>query len=253
MRKKISYFLCAGVLFILAGCAPQYFPLKNQSYFKEPFQEKKVAIMPFDVGGVIYFSKFNTLEKLEEKEKKAEGYLIAVLKEELPNKKMRVVDYISMADLEKDDFDEDLLTVINELYNELNSANYGVEKNLKDDKKANRAFDYSIGLRTQELREKLKGHPDLIIFLVPQGYIVNLTALEPSAMNTAMAIFSLGMTALAPTTDDTIFLKWYVIDTKTGNIVWIDYDFQLSQSLLQEKDIRFIVKKLIEKFPSITY
>ena len=245
--KKFSFLLLfCGIL--SSGCATVYFPMEKQSYFEtEKAKPKTIMVMPFDVDPFIFFNKYNTRELLDKKIKAADEYVIRALKEELNNSIYKIIDDIPFEEIEKDDFDQDHLRVIGELFDELRSAKYAISKNMKDEK--GKPFDYCVGIRAEELSKMRSQNPDLLLFVYVSGYIANLSALETNAMNTMQAILSLGLSLAIPTPDDTILVEVVLVDAKTGDIVWLNSELYPSQSLLIYNHIRDSVKSVFKKLP----
>ena len=239
--KKITLII---FVLLISGCATQYYPLKKDSFFNSYQNNRTVMLMPYRVNAYTFISKFQTREHLDKKEKNAEDYFLTAYKSVLPSHGYRLVKYISREDLEKKDFDQDLYNIIDELYQEFNSAEYSLNRNLKEEK--GKPFEYSVGIRVEELREKLGVNFDLILFITPSGYIESLGAFN-AAEATANAIFSLGLSLLIPTPNDVVLLKTVLIDAKTGDIVWYDIESYYSMSLLSGGNIKDIVEKSISK------
>lgn len=231
---------------LISGCATPYYPLKKDSYFQQHQHTKKtLLLMPYKVYAYAIFNKFQTAEQLEKKAKQAEEYFLAALKETLAVKDCEIIKYISMDEIEKPDFDEDLYSIIDELYQEFNSAEYSINRNLVEEK--GKPFEYGIGIRAKELKEKLRLNFDAIIFISPSGYIESLGALNATEA-TANAILSLGMSLLNPTPSDAIRIRTTVVDADNGDIIWYNFGDYFSQSLLSSAHIKDAVNRNLSKF-----
>ena len=229
----------------VSGCAANYFPLKNAAYF--PQKDQKTAIlMPFDVNMITMLSYYNTKEILEKKRDAAREYVEGAFKRSFPSADIHMVDYIPFKNVQENELDYHTMTVMGEIFTELNSAKYAIKKNLSDEKGIN--FDYSIGLKANDVRDIAEGSPDWLIFISVSGVVYNLQALDNTGMNTAAAIMSLGMSKLFPTPDDTIYIEMTVVDAKTGDIIWLDYVSFYGKSLLKDEDIREAASTIVHGF-----
>lgn len=236
--KQLPLFFLFLSLGCLGGCAT-YYPLRNEKILNAPVK-KEVFVMPFDVGINAFLGVFNTREKLEEKTKSAREMLMDVLQEELPSFGYKVVGQINLDEYDKKDFDEERKRLIDELFYEYRHGKNSIGRNLKEEK--GKLSEYSLGIRTKEFVKQAKSSADTILFVGAVGYVANLTALESNAMNTAAAIFTLGLSKLAPVSDDIIFLELTFVDVETGEIYWVNNYNVYGQSYLLKDHIRAAVK-----------
>lgn len=245
--KKITLFIISCTLF-LSGCATVYFPLKKDTYFQnKPQAPKTVALLPFEVDCYSPILISNTMEMLDKKTKEAKDFTVKALTEELASKSYKITKYLSADEIQKDDFDKDTLTILDELYNEFNSAEYSLRKNLNEDK--GKPFDYSIGLLANELKDTFQQKPDILAFVFPGGYINDLGVFSPLS-KASYAIMSLGMSLLNPTPNDSIVITTVLIDTKNGDIIWYNSNFSYSRSLLSFEHIKEAIHKNLSALPN---
>ncbi len=248
MAKKI--FLLILTAWFCSGCAStNYFPLKNQKYFSaEKPIKRRVFIMPYAVDIYTFLDTMNPKEKLDAKTKAAQEFVLDALKKELVEKGYQVAGHITIDDLDDTKkVDEDLDFSIAENFEELNSAVYSIKANLNDEKGI--GFDYSLGLRARDLAERLPERPDLLLFVVANGYVMNLSCLENNALTTMEAIFTLGLSKLTPCMEDSMLLEAKLIDAQSGDIIFVDTAYGYSQSFLIQKHIDAVAKNLFMKFP----
>lgn len=237
------------ISFALSGCAVTYYPLKNKDYFKESSKPlKKAVVLPFDVYPGFYYSMFNTAERAKEKVKIAREFVIKALKEELGKKNISVIGAIPIERYMDNAAHQDdrQLVITGEILDEYNLARTSIGNNLNKEK--GEGFDYSVGLRVKELNGTFPDAPDIYVYVYVSGYVANLAALEDNAGNTALAIFSLGMTKLMPVSEDTLFIDMTFIDADTGDIIWIDNGFMLGRSMLIYDHVRQVVQKVLDDY-----
>lgn len=236
------------LLLTMSGCATTYFPLENETFFKDKtMQSYSVFVLPFQVKISTIYSPYNTAEKVDKASLAAQMYFYNALKEALQEKGYSVVGYISKKSIDDEKVDKEIVRIIYELIEEYNSAFYSFHRNLNDEKGKN--FDYSLGVRVGELRDKLEEKPDIFILLVPSGYVQNFATLENGAIKTFSAIFSLGLSLLAPTPDDITCADIALIDTQSGNIIWYDTECAYARSVAIEAHVKDSIKKIIKDFP----
>lgn len=229
-----------------------YYPLTNKSYFEKLYGApsagyKKVVVLPFNMDIGYPYSMVNTAEKAEEKRKVANEFLIDAFRTTLKNKRLEIIDYVPFEAYDDNNFpDQEMLSITSEIIQEFNSAFGSIQQNLTKEK--GDGFDYSVGLRVQELAEHFDPKPDFFLIPAANSYVVNLTILENNAANTAEAILSLGMSKLFVGSEDITFVQGALIDAQTGEIVWLNYNSQYGKTILLKNHIQFVVDKLFEDF-----
>lgn len=245
MIKKLCFLVLMAAS--LSGCATNYFPLKSKNYstYKEALPNRaKVVVLPFEANAFYYYSKYNTVEKAKEKQTLARDFAVDAIREEILPRGFQVIDYVPIEAFEKKDAsNEQRLILISEIFDEYGLASTAIMKNLSEEKGKN--FDYSVGIRVEELNQQFDEPPDFYLTVGISGYVASLTALENNAVNTTLAVLSLGMSKLMPVTDDTLMVEMSLIDAKTGEIVWVDYRIDLGRSLLVNAHIQEGVKNLL--------
>lgn len=232
-----------------SGCATTYFPLKNESFFKDDTKQSySLFVLPFRVKISTFYSPYNTAEKVDKASLAAQIYFYNALKETFSEKGYNVIGYISQKDIDDEKVDKEIVRIIYELIEEYNSAFYSFHHNLKDEKGKN--FDYSLGARVKELSDKFKEKPDIFVLLVPSGYVQSFAMLESNTLKTITAIFTLGLSLAAPAPDDITCVDIALIDTESGNIIWYDTECAYTRSVAIEAHIKDSIKKIIKDFPS---
>lgn len=245
----IKLFFSLGFLLVAAGCATTYFPLKNETFFEDKTTHYySMFVLPFQVRISTFYSPYNTAEKVDKASLAAQTYFYNALKEAFAEKGYNVTGYISQKNIDDEKVDKEIARIIYELVEEYNSAFYSFHHNLQDEKGKN--FDYSLGLRVKELKDKFKENPDIFVLLVPSGFIQSFAMLENGAMKTLSAIFSLGLSLLAPAPDDVTCADIALIETKSGNIIWYDTECAYAHSVAIEAHVKDSIKKIIKDFPS---
>ncbi len=237
--------IAAGCL--LEGCAtPNYFPLKNPKFSQQDSKSSRnVVVFPFEVG-VQYepFATQNSQAKAVQKSDEAETYALDALKEELLHYGYTVTDYVTKKEFRKDDLEEDeRLIIMAEILNEYQSASYSIRDNLMEEK--GKDFDYSVGIRVQELNRYFSPPPDVYALVYVDGYVQNLVAFEQNSFNTVEAILSLGMSQLGQTANDVLSMDLVLIDAKTGDILWLNNYSRLARSILVPGHIHEAVKQIL--------
>ena len=244
IRKFLTIFLAL----VCSGCATNYFPLKNQNYFiQSESLKRKIFIMPYNVEIYTMLDTINTREKFEEKVKSAKTYILEALKTQLIEREFEFVGHVPLDDLNTDKIDEDLSLFIEDTDEEFTSAVYSIRENLNKEK--GKEFDYSLGLRAKELSEKLPQQPDFLLFIYAGGWVMNLSCLETNVWTTAEVIITLGMSKLVPCPDDTINLEVTLVDSKTGDMIFIDTFGLPGRSFLINKHVEATVKQVFKNFP----
>lgn len=234
MKTKIIP-LFVIILLCCSGCATPNFPARKGSFFQNNRQIHQVCLFPFKLRVSTLITKLNTYEQLYAMKNGLEESFLIALKEELNSMGYPVTVYISADDIKEKKIKEPELTVINELFNELSSADYCIHKNIS--KEQRKLPDYSIGLRAKELKELLNNKADTILFIYPGGFIQNLGATK-AGMVAANAIMTIGMSLLMPTPEDIIAITVILVDMDTGDIVWYNQGYYTGKSLLLSSHIK---------------
>ncbi len=250
MIKKLFFVFFISIL--LSACGTKYYyPLKNDTYFQEPSPKPlKVAVMPFNVNIHTNFTTTNTLEKRKEKSSDARKFVLNALKQELSETKYEIIDYISFDEVIEDTYDKEVRLIISELFKELNNANFSIQQNMENEK--GKGFDYSVGIRAREMTGLFDNNPDVLVFLNVDALVRDLTAVESNAPNALLAVMTLGMSKLAPTPEDITSIKITLVDADTGGIIWVDLFAAYGRSILQQKDMHFMVNGLLINLFSYT-
>ncbi|RJQ21726.1 MAG: hypothetical protein C4560_03255 [Nitrospiraceae bacterium] len=235
--------------FLLGACMPKnYYPLKNDIYFQDHTQkQRKAIVMPFYVDIYTNYTVTNTFAKREGKSRDARDFIFNALKQEMKLKQYDVVEYIPYDEVIKDNFDRESHLKINELFHEFNDAVFSIRENLEKEK--GKGFDYSVGVRAVEIAGLFDSKPDVLVFLDVDALVKNLTAMEPNAANAAVAVMTLGMSMIAPTPEDITSMEIALVDADTGDIIWLNNFTAFKRSVLQQKDMYFTVRRLLEDLP----
>lgn len=235
---KIQLFIITALCLITTGCATtNYYPLKNTSYFNQEFEgKKKAVILPETVSLQYFYSHTNTKQKGDEKQKLAEDYFAGSIKRGLGQRGFEVVEQIRRNEFEDDDERNDLkMEIVSEIIHEYNSAFGSIRQNISKEK--GEGFDYSVGVRVQEISNELGVEPDVYVLPVISGYVMNLAVLDSS-----ISAF------LSGTAQDSMAIDVIIIDAKTGDIIWMNSMGWYGRSLLKDKDIRTSVYSVLENF-----
>lgn len=246
MRRFIWLLCVVGLL--SGGCATNYFPLKNEAYTKTLTEgKKKAVILPFQVW--IQYNPVainNNQEKAQQKAKQADEFFLQALKESLLEYGFEVTDYLLYSDFEKDldDFKTERLAISAELIDEFGAAIYGINKNLQEEK--GKGFDYTVGIRAQELAQQFDPKPDVFIKVTPNAFVADLSIFESNTLNTINAILSLGMSNLAAGAEDVIMLDISVINAQTGDIIWINTGYFYGKTVLKYEPIKDVINKTLQ-------
>lgn len=229
------------MLILCSGCATANFPARKDSFFQNNKESHRICLLPFQVEVSTMITKLNTYEQLYARKKGFEESFLKALKDELDVIGYPIVIYISLDEIKNKKIKEPELTILNELFDELSSADFCVLKNI--DKEKGKLPDYSIGMRTKELKELLYNKANLALFIYPSGYIEELGATKPG-MVAVNVIMSVGLSLLMPTPGDVIAIKAILVDMETGDIVWYNQESYFGNSFLLDTHIRSTIRNL---------
>lgn len=244
----VRLLTAAAAVFVFSGCAANYYPLKKSAYFShQPKSPKSAVIVPIAVNFNSPMSPFNTKEKQVEKTKDAYEYTISGFKKVLSGLNIDVIDSYRGDLMDERKYDDQTTLILEDLLSEINNSSAAMFKNLNEDK--GELADYSIGTIVEEINEKYQNKADYIVFVVGNGIVYCLTALESNAMNTAGAILTLGMSKLFPVMDDIVYFMVVVVDAKTGDIIWMNQHSLYGYSFLIKEHVEKVASELMAQWP----